>query len=286
MFGVTMEFIDAHVHYWDLSAHEDWYPGLQRFFPEVYSDYLPDDHRADAAKAGVDVTGVVHVSATSAPRAYLAETSLLDGMHRADPARPAAIIGGLDPRRSPDTVEEDLDAQAASAAFRGVRMLGGVDPASAATARALRLLADRGLVFDQIIRPAEAAAYVPLLSGAPDLAIVAEHAGWPDPDEPFADWRAGMARLAALPNVHCKISGLGMALRTTAAGDLRPYVESCLDLFGVDRCFFASNFPVDGVGGTYADLLAAYREITAHLTGPERRALFSANARRRYRLGG
>ncbi|WP_192809205.1 amidohydrolase family protein [Actinomadura montaniterrae] len=281
-----MEFVDAHVHYWNLSEHEDWYPGLQRFFPEVYSDYLPDDHRADAAKAGVDVTEAVHVSASSAPRAYLAETAWLDGLHRADPARPAAIIGGLDPRRSPDTVEADLDAQAASPAFRGVRMLSGVDPAAETTASALRLLAGRGLVFDQIIRPAEAAAFVPALSAVPGLAVVAEHTGWPERDEPFAEWRDGMARLAALPNVHCKISGLGMALRTTSVADLRPYVEGCLDLFGVDRCFFASNFPVDGVGGTYADLLTAYQEITASLTGPERRALFSGNARRRYRLAG
>ncbi|MBO2465785.1 amidohydrolase family protein [Actinomadura violacea] len=281
-----MEFVDAHAHFWDLGANEDWYPGLKDFFPEVYSDYLPDDHRADAAKAGVDVTAVVHVSASSAPRAYLAETGWLDGLHRADPARPAGIIGGLDPLRSPGTLEQDLDAQAAAPAFRGVRMLTGMDPAAEVSARALRLLADRGLVFDQIIRPADADAFVPLLAGAPDLAVVAEHTGWPERDEPFADWRAGMARLAALPNVHCKISGLGMALRTTAVADLRPYVESCLELFGVGRCFFASNFPVDGVGGTYADLLAAYQEITAGLTGAERQALFSANARDRYRLAG
>ncbi|MDL4813368.1 amidohydrolase family protein [Actinomadura opuntiae] len=115
------------------------------------------------------------------------------------------------------------------------------------------------------------------------LVVVAEHTGWPD-KEPFPEWRAGMATLAALPNVHCKLSGLGMALRTMAVEELRPYVESCLDLFGVDRCFFGSNFPVDGVAGTYADLLAAYQEISAPLTEAERRALFSANARRRYRL--
>ncbi|MFB4302093.1 amidohydrolase family protein [Actinomadura sp. NTSP31] len=227
-----------------------------------------------------------HVCSTEVALDYLDETSWLDALHRADPTRPAAIIGALDPRSSPDTIERDLDVQAAAPAFRGVRVISGFDPSTGAAAHMLRLLADRGLGFDQIIRPAEADAYLPLLRRTPDLAVVAAHTGWPDGQEPFQDWRDGMARLAALPNVHCKISGLGMALRTMAVGDLRPYVESCLELFGVDRCFFGSNFPVDGVGGTYAELLAAYQEITAPLSGAERRALFSANARRRYRLAG
>ncbi|GAA2130101.1 amidohydrolase family protein [Actinomadura napierensis] len=280
----ALEFVDSHVHFWKPSEHEDWYPGLKRFFPEVYRDFLPDDHRAGAAEAGVDVTDVVHVSATSAPRAYLDETNWLDALHRADPTHPAAIIGALDPQASPDAIERDLDVQAAAPAFRGVRVISGFDPSTEAAAHILRLLADRDLGFDQIIRPAEADAYLPLLQRTPDLAVVAEHTGWPDGQEPFQDWRDGMARLAALPNVHCKISGLGMALRTMAVEDLRPYVESCLELFGIDRCFFGSNFPVDGVGGTYAELLTAYQEITATLSESERRALFSANARRRYRI--
>lgn len=282
----ALRFVDAHVHFWDLGAHEDWYPQLDGHFPEVYRDYLPGDHRADAAKAGVDVTDVVHVSATSAPHAYLDETKWLDGLHRTDPTRPAAIIGGLDPGRSAEDVERDLDAQAAARAFRGVRVLSGLDPASEAADRVLRLLAARDLVFDQIIRPGDVDAYVPLLARTPDVAVVAEHTGWPDKGrgEPFRRWREGMAKLAALPNVDCKISGLGMALRTLAVEELRPYVESCLDLFGVERCFFGSNFPVDGVGGTYAEQLAAYQEITDPLSEAERRALFSGNARRRYRL--
>ena len=77
-----------------------------------------------------------------------------------------------------------------------------------------------------------------------------------------------------------------MALRTTDPDRLRPWIETCLELFGVDRCFFGSNFPVDSVAGTYADLIAAYREITASLSGEDRYKLFVANARRRYRVSG
>ncbi|MGK5553368.1 amidohydrolase family protein [Actinomadura kijaniata] len=120
----------------------------------------------------------------------------------------------------------------------------------------------------------------------PDTSIVLEHAGWPDSPEPerFHHWREAITAFAAFDNVDCKISGLGMALGTTDPERLRPYVETCLELFGVDRCMFASNFPVDSIAGTYEDLIGAYRHITAPLGAETQQNLFAANARRRYRL--
>jgi L-fuconolactonase len=75
-----------------------------------------------------------------------------------------------------------------------------------------------------------------------------------------------------------------MAFRTMDSARLRPWIETCLELFGVDRCFFGSNFPVDGLGGTYGELIDAYRELTAELSADERHRLFVVNALRRYRI--
>jgi L-fuconolactonase len=77
-----------------------------------------------------------------------------------------------------------------------------------------------------------------------------------------------------------------MALGTADPDRLRPWVETCLELFGIDRCFFGSNLPVDSVAGTYAEVVAAYRETASFLSAQERQRLFAANARRRYRLPG
>jgi len=110
-------------------------------------------------------------------------------------------------------------------------------------------------------------------------------------------WRAGLTRLAELPNVTVKLSGLTMPVvgfsyheresQPTAvelAESLRPLVRFVIDTFGSERCMFASNFPVDKVSNTWADLFAAYDAITADFSEPERARLFRENAERIYRL--
>lgn len=272
-----LEFVDTQVHYWQPSAN-DWYPTL-RSRPALYRDILPGDFPP--------VAGHVHVSAVTAPRAFLDETRWLDRM-RHDTGLPTAIVGTIDPAASFEMIEADLLAQAESPAFRGIRVFSGLAPAADTTLELFRLLAEHDWIFDLIARPADVASYLPVIEKSPGTTFVLEHAGWPDGEEPgqFRQWREGIARLAAFENIDCKISGLGMALGTMDPQRLRPWVETCLELFGVDRCFFGSNFPVDSVAGTYAELIAAYREITAPLGEGDRHKLFAANARRRYRLPG
>lgn len=268
------EFADAHVHYWQPSVN-DWYPALRS--RPIYRDTLPGEFPASA--------GHVHVSAVSSPRHVLNETRWLDQL-RAKTGLPTAIIGTIDPASELPAIEKSLQAQAESPAFRGIRVFSGLDPHADATRGLFHLLAGHDWVFDLITHPADIAAYLPALSASPDTTFVLEHAGWPDGPDPdqFRHWRQAITPLATLPNVDCKISGLGMALHTTDPDKLRPWVETCIELFGVDRCLFGSNFPVDSIAGTYTDLLGAYRDITSHLSPQDRHKLFAANTRRRYRL--
>jgi predicted TIM-barrel fold metal-dependent hydrolase len=93
-----------------------------------------------------------------------------------------------------------------------------------------------------------------------------------------------MRMLAGCPNVCAKISGLGMIDHDWTVESLRPYALETIDAFGVERAMFASNFPVDGLYGTYADLWSAYERIVADMSSTERDALFRANAERVYRI--
>ena len=68
-----------------------------------------------------------------------------------------------------------------------------------------------------------------------------------------------------------------------SAGAFAPWIEPALEMFGVDRCFFASNFPVDAMHGTFDDLYTAFAEITAGLDEDARDRLFATNAERVYR---
>ena len=290
-----LEIVDPHMHHWKLTAHP-WYPVFTEpgaAGPEhdlglgdptaILRDYLPDDYVRDSA--GVGVTATVHVSATNRPRAYLDELPWIASLAE-EHGLIQAVIGSMEPTLSAAEMEADLDAQAASPLLRGLRILTGFDPGNPAIRALLTMLRERDLLLDLVITGAQAATLRPMLDELPGLRIVVEHAGWPHAagDAAFRAWRAGMAQLAGYPDVTCKISGLAMRLHSVDAAVQRPWIETCIELFGSRRCMFASNFPVDGLYGTFDDLYATYRAVSAGLGDDERTALFSTTAVTTYRL--
>jgi len=111
----------------------------------------------------------------------------------------------------------------------------------------------------------------------PATVIVLNHAGLPS-DRQLADWREAMARLAACPNAAIKLSGLGSVTRK------REVVLAALELFGIERAMFASNFPVDGLCASFDAIYSGFDQITRGFSDAERRALFHDNAVRIYRM--
>ena len=100
----------------------------------------------------------------------------------------------------------------------------------------------------------------------------------------IAGWAAGIKRLAEAPNIACKISGLGMGDWKWTTDGIRPFVLTAIEAFGVDRCMFASNFPVDKLFSSYDTLFTAYKDITRNFSPAERLKLFHDNAAHFYRL--
>jgi predicted TIM-barrel fold metal-dependent hydrolase len=278
--------VDAHVHLWD-PARADWYPYLAGRRKLDLGDVSGMARRFDqptyfAESARWNVVKFVHVAAATAGYSE-AETAELDEMAQRT-GHPDAIIGGIVPGDPIADTERLLEAQMRSPRFRGVRPMGGLT--GVPPREVLRALAERSLIFELMARPDQLEAAARELAGWGGLTIVIEHAGWPrsgDPDE-FALWRRGITALAALGgNVHCKLSGLAMPLRSMQAQVLRPWIEHCLDSFGVARCFFASNFPVDGLHGSFDELYTAYDRATADLDASARAKLFADNAEQLYR---
>ena len=67
-----------------------------------------------------------------------------------------------------------------------------------------------------------------------------------------------------------------------SVNSIRPIVESCIDIFGAERCMFGSNFPVDKLHASFGDVWCAYEEITAALGADEQAQLFGRTARKFY----
>ena len=100
----------------------------------------------------------------------------------------------------------------------------------------------------------------------------------------IASWHGGMKALAAQPNASVKISGLGMVDWNWNTESIRPFVLSTIDYFGVDRCMFASNFPVDRLYSSFGRLYDTFAALVRDFTDGEQRQLFGATAARIYRL--
>jgi L-fuconolactonase len=220
-------------------------------------------------------------------------------------------------------VEPVLEAMIAAGGgrFRGIRYISASHPDEAARGSSINrpaglLLNDKvregfarlhplGLSFDAWMYHTQLAELVDLARAFPDTSIVLDHVGGPiglgpyagRRDEVFAGWRASIAALARCPNVHVKLGGLGMRLFgfDVAAGDLppsseqlaglwRPYIETCIEAFGVGRAMFESNFPVDKGSGSYQVFWNAFKRLAAVCSASEKAALFAGTATRFYRL--
>ena len=97
-------------------------------------------------------------------------------------------------------------------------------------------------------------------------------------------WREGMERLAAVPSVFVKLSGLGTFVHCLDEAHITRTVRETVELFGPERCLWGSNFPIEKLWTDYASLVEGYRKALAHLSPAAREAIFCGTARRLYRL--
>lgn len=148
------------------------------------------------------------------------------------------------------------------------------------------LLQEFGFSFDLQLYPSQMADGADLARSYPETLIILDHAGLPvDRDkEGIRTWREGLGGLATMPNVVVKISGLGALDWNWTVDSLRPFVLDTIDIFGVERCMFASNFPVDALYSDFDTLYGAFHSIIHDFSSDEKQRLFHDNAARYYRL--
>jgi L-fuconolactonase len=220
-------------------------------------------------------------------------------------------------------VEKVLEAmiEAGGGRFRGIRFISASHPDQAAwgsmvtrpegllmdtrVREGFARLAPLGLSFDAWMYHTQLGELVDLARGFPETKIVLDHVGGViglgryagRRDEVFGEWTARIRELAACPNVHIKLGGLGMRMfgfdlhtrelppsSEELAAAWRPYIETCIAAFGPERAMFESNFPVDKGSCSYAALWNAFKRIAAGCSAAENQALFAGTATKFYRL--
>jgi L-fuconolactonase len=153
--------------------------------------------------------------------------------------------------------------------------------------RGLSAVAVRGLAYDLLIRPRHLPMVSELISRQPELRLVIDHAAKPAIAEGrFDDWAAPLSAIAKHERVFCKLSGLVTEAdhRHWQPGDLRPYIEHVLAVFGPERVMFGSDWPVCLLAGSYEQVFTALARNIEQLSTGEQAQVFGRTAAQFYKL--
>jgi len=294
----SFPIVDAHQHFWDLGRNH--YPWLQdepmipfRYgnYAAIRKNYLPADYRRDAQ--GYHIEGSVYVETEWDRNDPVGEMEYIDRLRRSEGLPSVAVAHA---RIDDDSVEAILERQAAFPFVRSIRHKpranasprdaapGGMTDAS--WRRGYCLLRRFGLRFDLQTPWWHLHEAADLAKAYPDTQVILNHAGLPADRSPdgISAWRGAMSKLAQCPNVAVKISGLGVPGAEWTAKANRNIVLTVIDLFGIDRAMFASNFPVDSLCATFSQVFGGFREIVADFSASDQRKLFCGNTIRIYRM--
>lgn len=264
--------IDSHQHFWQVGRFD--YPWMSG---DLCRDYLPADLSPILKQNHIDKTVLVQASNSIAESRWLLDLADTNDFI-------AAVVGWVDLTK--------LDQLPTHPKFKGVRHLVESEPnddwlIQPSVLAGLRKLSDHALTYDLLVHTRHLK-HVPLVAETcPDLKLVIDHLAKPPiARNEITDWSEAMKPLANYPNIHCKLSGLVTEANWNSwrVDDLRPFVDSALELFGADRMMFGSDYPVCLLAATYERVLDSFQEILKDLNDGDREKIFSTNAAKFYRL--
>ncbi len=271
--------VDAHHHVWQLARGD--YGWLTPDLKPIYRDFGLADVEPHLAAAGIRRTILVQAAPTEA------ETRFMLDVARASGGLVAGVVGWCDLAAGAAAV----DALAEDPLLVGLRpMIHDIpDPdwmLQPALDPALRRMAERGLVFDALVRPVHLDPLRRFLDRHPDLTVVIDHGAKPKISaarmQPWADRMADIARDG---RAWCKLSGLVTeAAKAWTVDDLRPYVDHLLACFGPERLIWGSDWPVVDLAGGYDSWWAATEALLGGIDPADRDRILGGNAIAAYGL--
>ncbi|TWI58631.1 L-fuconolactonase [Pseudomonas duriflava] len=274
--------IDAHQHFWRYVP--DHYRWIDDSMLVLKRDYLPNDLKP-LLKAH-QISGCIAVQARQSEQ----ETNALLALAKEHPWI-AGVIGWVDVRDAslPDALDRWQDVQR----LRGFRhqIQDEANPneflADTAFNQGVAILQTRGYLYEILIKSSSLAATYDFARRHDRQPLILDHLGKPPVTHGnFQTWAEQLAPLAALPHVHCKLSGLITEAEwaTWQPDQLLPYLNQALELFGPERLLFGSDWPVCRLAGEYDQVYQLTQQALASLSASERAAIMGGNAIRLYGL--
>ncbi len=290
-----MKLIDAHHHYWDLLANNHpWlceepriafrYGDYSALCKDAQPKFLQDEY--DRASEGWNIAATVTMEGEWSPDDPTGEALWMQQLAK-ESGRPAAhaaqawldrndLAETLAAYRHLPIVKSVRHKPRANAAPGGPP--GGM--ADYAFREGFQRLGDEGLMFELQTPWWHLHEAIEMSQLSPQTTIILNHAGMPvDRSEAgIAGWQTALKEFSALPNTYIKISGIGIRDREWQLDDNYDIIRYCIATFGAERCMFASNFPVDGLCGSFDTIYSGFDAATINDSQASREALFFRTA--------
>ncbi|MDA7544237.1 amidohydrolase family protein [Alphaproteobacteria bacterium] len=300
----NIKIVDAHHHLWDLNNKDTKYSWLmvtegEAFFGDyaaIRKNYLLEDYIEDTKSQNIIKS--VHVQAEHDDDKPVNETAWLQNLADTHSSKlPNAIVAFAD--FSKNNVSEILDAHQEYKNTRGIRQILSYNKDEPKYSHAtedfmknsswvenFKHIRNRNLSFDIQIYKHQMEDAVNLANKYNDILFILNHTGEPcyQSKEYIESWEENMKKLAKCENVVAKISGLGMFDPEWTIDSTRIFVEKTIQIFGIERCMFASNFPVDKIFNSFDTYWNSFKEITKNYSENDKKLLFSSNAEKYYRI--
>ncbi len=277
--------VDSHHHLWQRNQQPPYdYSWLDA--PElakIRRDYLPEHLAIETAKAGVERTILVQT------QHHLEENRWALALADAHEFI-AGVVGWVD--LAGEQCEQQLLEFKDHPKFVGIRHVTQDEPdddfiVRPPVLRGLKVLQRHGVPFDLLFYVKHLRHAASLARALPELPMVIDHLAKPRiKDAAMDDWIDNFRAAAKYPNVYCKLSGMITEAdwQHWRSADLRPYVETAVELFSPQRCMFGSDWPVCELAGTYQQVYAALRDVLGTLSEAEFAAIFGGTATHFYQL--
>lgn len=273
--------IDAHQHFWRYSPQE--YGWIGPDMAVLQQDRLPADLAPLLEASGIEGTVAVQARQTLKETWWL--LALADQYEFIK-----GVVGWVD-LRSPDLYDQ-LACFGAHPKFRGVRHVVQDEADDRFMLRddflrGIGRLAEFGLTYDILIFPRHLPVACELVARFPEQPFVLDHIAKPFiRDGVLEPWATDLRRLAAFPNVWCKVSGLITEAdwHGWRRADFRPYLDVVLEAFGPGRLMFGSDWPVCTLAGSYAQVVGLVSDYVEQLSPDEQAAVWGATAIQFYTL--
>lgn len=267
--------VDAHQHFWDPELFA--YPWMSPSVQPLVRPFLPQDLKPllDASRVGRTV--VVQATSSAEEASWLLHLANETGFI-------AGVVTWCD-LQSP-RLGNVLDELQRHPKFKGVRHQIENEPDDGWMLRpdvilGFKELERRNIAYDMLVRPRHLKHLTHVREHCPNLRMVVDHIAKPQiATRMFEPWAHDIERVAQLPGVWCKLSGMSTEAdwKSWSADDLRPYVQHVTEVFGLGRVMFGSDWPVCLLAGSHRETMTALKNALKPLSPEEERMVWSENA--------